>query len=83
MMKVLQVKLNEDYGHDLYITLLQIKDWSLIQSCFSTMVYGRSWPYFSFIMGSGRLLSTSFQIWNVGFTIELISRSWFKKRFEE
>jgi hypothetical protein len=47
------------------------------------MVYGRSWPYFSFIMGSGRLLSTSFQIWNVGFTIELISRSWFKKRFEE
>jgi hypothetical protein len=77
IMKLITFKHREDFGHDLYIILLQVKRWCLVQSCFSTIEYSRSLPYFNLTMGSGRLISVSFQIWIVGFTIELVSRSWF------
>lgn len=76
-MKLFQFNHREDYGHDCYVTFVVIKQWCLIQSCFSTMVYGRSWPYLNIAFGSGRLFSFNFQVWNVGICIELISRSWF------
>jgi hypothetical protein len=43
------------------------------------MVYGRVFPYFNLTLGSGRLVAISFQIWYVGFTVEFISRAWFKQ----
>lgn len=75
-MELISFKKQEDYGRDFYLTLLKIKNWCMIQVCLSTMVYGRSWPYLSIILGSGRLLGFNFQIWKFGICIELISRSW-------
>lgn len=77
-MKLIQFRHQEDYGHDFYLTLLQVKRWCLVQSCFSTAVYARSFPYLNITMGSGRLFGFSFQVLWFGVTIELISRSWFK-----
>jgi hypothetical protein len=78
-MNLIKIKLQEDYGHDLYVTLFQVKNWCIMQSCFSKMVYGRVCPYFNLTLGSGRLVAISFQIWYVGFTVELISRAWFEQ----
>lgn len=77
-MKFIEFKYQEDFGHDLYIHICKVKGWCLIQSRFSTMVYGRSWPYLNITMGSGRMLGISFQVLWFGVTFEIITRSWFK-----
>lgn len=77
-MKLFQFRQKKDFGKDYYLTLIQVKRWCFIQSCFSSTVYSRSWPYLNLTMGSGRLLGVSFQVWCFGVTIELISRGWFE-----
>jgi hypothetical protein len=77
-MKVFQYRSREDYGFDYYITLIQVKRWCLIQSCFATSIYGGKFPYLNITMGGGRLIAINFDIWKIGVCVELISRSWFK-----
>lgn len=77
-MKLFHYKHREDYGHDYYLTLLQVGRWCLFQSCFYTAVFGRNFPYLSIVMGSSRLFYLSFSFWKIGFTIEFLARSWFK-----
>jgi hypothetical protein len=77
-LKIFDFKVREDYGRDIYLTLLQLNRWCLVQSCFSYMMYPANFPYLSIIFGSGRLLGINFQWLHFGFTVELFSRSWFK-----
>jgi hypothetical protein len=78
-MKLIETKVQDDYGKDYYLTILKLKNrWCLSQMCLSTGIYGRSWPYLNITMGSGRFFGFSFQIYKFGATIELFSRSWFK-----
>jgi hypothetical protein len=77
-MKLIDIHQRKDYGRDIYFILLQIKSWCLIQSCFHLMLYGRSFPYLNISFGSGRLLGINFQVLSFGFTVEFLSRSWFK-----
>ena len=77
-LRIFDVRTQNDYGKDLYLTLFQLNNWCLIQSCFSTFHYPAKWPYFSLTMGSGRLLGVGFQWITIGFTVEFISRTWFK-----
>jgi len=76
-MKLIQFKHREDYGHDFYITLLRFKHWCVFQGCFYTAVYGRRFPYFSLVMGSGRILEVSFSFLNFGFTLSFLTLWWF------
>ena len=75
-MQLIKFERQEDYGRDLHLTILKIQNWCLLQSCFSTMVYGRSFPYLSLIFGSGRLFGFNFQVYKFGICIELLTRSW-------
>ena len=77
-LRIFECRHREDFGHDLYIHFFCVYNWCLIRSCFSTLEYGCRFPYFNLIMGSGRLLGISFQFLNIGFTVEFLSRSWFK-----
>lgn len=77
-LRIFDVRVHNDYGKDLYVTLLQVNYWCLVQFCFSSFVYPAKWPYLSITMGSGRLFHIGFQWLHFGFTVEFISRSWFK-----
>jgi len=77
-MKLIEFRVQEDFGKDIYIHLLVIKRWCLFQSCLSFMEYGRSWPYLNITMGSGRLFGLSFQVLWFGITFEIFTRNWFK-----
>jgi hypothetical protein len=77
-MKLVSFRKDNDWGKDYYLTILQIKRWCLIQSCFTFAVYGGRFPYFNITMGGGRLIAISFDVLKYGFCVEIISRSWFK-----
>jgi hypothetical protein len=77
-MKLFEFKHQEDYGHDVYITLLKVRRWCLIQTCFSTMEYGRAWPYLNITLGYGRMFGFTFEVLSVGISFEVLSRSWFR-----
>lgn len=77
-MNIFKYRHEEDFGDNFYITIIQIKRWCLIQSCFCTAVYGRGFPYVNITLGGGRLFAINFDFWKVGMCVEFISRSWFK-----
>lgn len=77
-LKIFDFKVREDYGRDIYLTLLQLNRWCLVQSCFSSFVYPAKWPYLNITLGSSKLFHISFQWLHFGFTMEFISRPWFK-----
>jgi hypothetical protein len=79
-MKLINVKLIEDYGKDLYIILIQVKGWCFIQSCFSFNDYQRSFPYLNITMGSGRLFEINLDVGKIGLCISFFTRSWFKDK---
>lgn len=81
-MNLIKFRVVEDFGHEYHLSILQIKNWCLFQSCFLIGIYARYFPYLNITSGSGRLLGINFQIWRFGATIELVSRSWFTKRYE-
>ena len=76
-LKLFKLKYEEDYGHNFYVTLIQIKRWCLVQSCFCTAVYGKGFPYLNLTLGGGRLIAVNFDFWKIGMCVELFSRSWF------
>ena len=65
----------EDFGHEWYVQLFNIKRWSLFQLSVSWNDYP-SWPYLQLRTGSGDLLSIIFWIYKFGLDIDLISRTW-------
>jgi len=77
-MKLFQVGVRNDYGTEIYVTLLTTKHYSLLQFAIDYGEYGKwiEWPYIQINMGYGRLFSFMFSIGRVGFTFDIAGRNW-------
>lgn len=76
-MKILDFKIQDDFGRDIYLIILKYRNWCLLQCCFSWMEYGGIFPYLNITMGSGRLFYITFNVLKCGLAINFLGRSWF------
>jgi len=74
-MNLIQFNHREDYGHDWYVQILNVKGWSLIQASVSWNEYP-GWPYIQIKSGCGSTLSIMFWAYKFGFDIGVIERTW-------
>lgn len=74
-MKLINLKHREDFGHDWYVQVLTIKNWSLLQVSVSWNDWP-SWPYIQIKSGSGSTLSILFWAYKFGLDIGIIERTW-------
>jgi len=85
-MKLINLKHREDFGHDYYVQILNVKKWSLLQASVSWNDYP-SWPYLQVTMGSNGLFGIMFWVYKLGFDLDILSRTWrwdyLKKEDEE
>ena len=65
----------EDFGHEWYVQILNIRRKSLLQASVSWNDYA-SWPYIQITSGSGTALSILFWAYKFGFDIDILSRTW-------
>lgn len=77
-MKLIQFGVRDDYGTEVYFTLLTTERYSLLQAAVDYGEYGNwiEWPYLQISMGYGRLFSFLFSIGRVGFTFDIAGRNW-------
>jgi hypothetical protein len=75
MKKLIQFNIQEDFGTDVYIQFLNIRNWSLLQVSFSYNDYA-GWPYLQIHMGSNGLFGLLFWVHRLGFDVSLASRTW-------
>ena len=77
-MKLFNYGVRNDYGTEVYFTLLTTKRYSLLQFAFDYGEYGKwiEFPYLQISMGYGRLFSCLFSIGRVGFTFDIAGRNW-------
>jgi hypothetical protein len=73
---------HQDFGHEWYVQILNIKNWSLLQASVSWNDYP-SWPYLQIKSGSGSTLSILFWAYKFGFDLGLIERTWDWNRLDE
>lgn len=74
-MTLFEFKHRYDFGHDWYVQVLNVKNWSLLQASVSWNDYP-SWPYIQIKSGSGSTLSILFWAYKFGFDIGIIERTW-------
>ena len=74
-MNLINFKHREDFGHEWYIQVLNVKNWSLLQASVSWNDYP-SWPYIQIKSGSGSTLSILFWAYKFGFDIGILERTW-------
>ena len=74
-MSLIKFKHRYDFGHEVYIQILNIKRRSLLQVSVSWNDQP-SWPYFQITSGSGTVLGILFWAYKFGFDIDFISRTW-------
>jgi hypothetical protein len=78
-MKLINFKYREDFGHEWYVQLFNIRpikyQWSLLQFSVSWNDFP-GFPYLQVTMGSNGLLSILFWAYRFGFDIDFISRTW-------
>jgi hypothetical protein len=74
-MNIINFKHREDYGHDWYVQVLNVRKWSVLQVSVSWNEYP-SWPYLQIKSGSGTMLSILFWTYKFGFDIDIFSRTW-------
>jgi hypothetical protein len=72
---LVKCKHREDFGHEWYVQILNIKRWSLLQVSVSWNDYP-SWPYLQMRSGSGDVLSIIFWVYKFGLDIDLMGRTW-------
>ncbi len=82
MKKLIQFNVREDFGTDVYIQIINIRNWSLLQVSFSWNDYG-GWPYLQLTLGSNGLFCLLFWVWKLGFDVSIWSRTWRWDRFDE
>ena len=73
---------HQDFGHEWYVQILNIKRWSFLQLSVSWNDYP-SWPYIQIKSGSGSTLSILFWAYKFGFDIGLIERTWNFDRLDD
>jgi len=85
-MKLINLKHREDFGHDYYVQILNVKKWSLLQVSVSWND-SPSWPYLQVTSGSSGLLGVLFWAHKFGLDVDILSRTWrwdyLKKEDEE
>jgi len=84
-MKLINLKHREDFGHDYYVQILNVKNWSLLQVSVSWNDYP-SLPYLQVTSGSNGLLGFLFWAYKFGLDIDILSRTWrwdFAKEVDE
>ena len=78
-MKLIQFKHRYDFGHEVYVQILNIRpkkyQWSLLQFSVSWNDFP-SFPYIQITSGSNGLLSILFWAYKFGFDMDIISRTW-------
>ena len=74
-MKLINLKHREDFGHDWYVQVLTIKNWSLLQVSVSWNEWP-SWPYIQVKSGSGSTFSLLFWAYKFGLDVDILSRTW-------
>lgn len=74
-MKLFRYNHRYDFGHDWYIQVLNVKDWSLFQFSISWNDCP-TWPYIQVKSGYGSTLSFSFWVYKFGIDIDILSRTW-------
>lgn len=65
----------EDFGHDWFVQVVNVKGWSLLQVSVSWNDYP-SWPYIQIKSGSGSTFSLIFWAYKFGFDLGILERSW-------
>ena len=74
-MTLFQFKHHEDFGHDWYVQVLNVKNWSLLQVSVSWNDYP-AWPYIQVKSGSGSTFSLLFWAYKFGLDVDILSRTW-------
>jgi len=74
-MKLINLKHKYDFGHDWYVQILNVKDWSLLQISVSWNDYP-SHPYLQITFGSNGIFSILFWAYKFGLDIDILSRTW-------
>jgi len=74
-MNLINFKHREDFGHDWYVQVLNIKNWSLLQVSVSWNDWP-SWPYIQVKSGSGSTFSLLFWAYKFGLDVDILSRTW-------
>lgn len=74
-MKLFAFKKRNDYGTDLYFSILETKRYTLFQSSISYGDYP-SWPYAQIMFGNGKLFGLFFYVWKFGFDFDILGRTW-------
>jgi len=80
-MNLIKFKHREDFGHEWYVQVLNIKNWSLLQASVSWNDFP-GWPYIKISSGTGSTLSIMFWAYKFGFDIGVIERTWNWNRLE-
>ena len=74
-MNLIKFKKREDFGHEYYIQILNIKRRSFLQVSVSWNDYP-SWPYIQIQFGGGTVLGILFWVYKFGFDVDILSRTW-------
>jgi len=78
-MNLIQFKHRYDFGHEVYVQILNIRpkkyQWSLLQFSVSWNDFP-SLPYIQITSGSNGLFSVLFWAYKFGFDIDILSRTW-------
>lgn len=74
-MKLIECRISKDYGSDLLIKVLNVKNWSFIQIQVGWSNYS-SWPFIQIKSGGGYGLSILFSLYKFSFDIDILSRTW-------
>ena len=75
MKKLIQFNVHEDFGTDVYVQFLNVRNWSLFQVSFSYNDYA-GWPYCQITLGSNGLFGLFFWVHRLGFDVSIASRTW-------
>ena len=74
-MKLFNFKHREDFGHEWYVQIINVKNWSLLQTSISWNECS-SWPYIQIKSGTGSTLSILFWAHKLGLDVDILARTW-------
>ena len=84
-MNLINLKYREDFRHEWYVQILNVKGWSLLQGSVSWNDFP-GMPYLQITFGSNGFFSILFWIYKFGIDIDIFSRTWkwdYLKELEE
>jgi hypothetical protein len=75
MRKLIRFNYRYDFGHDWYVQVLNLRNWSLLQFSVSWNDYP-GFPYLHITMGSNGFFGLLFWAYKFGLDIDILSRTW-------